>query len=567
MPHLTRLVRTTGVSLPTLALPLLIAACGSDPAPAPSLAPPPRLAVLIVVDQMRGDYLERFRPLWKGGFRRLLDEGLVFTNAEHDHACTQTAPGHATIATGVHPSRSGIIGNAWYDRDTGGVVASVEDPEVKTVPGGAKGSSPRRLEASGIADWLHERHPDALVTAVSAKDRSAILLGGRDPHSEVFWHDETTGLFVTSTWYRPDPPPWVAAFNAPRPGDAYRDRVWDLFHPDTAVYALSNPDDSPGENDKEPVFPHRTPDVRRGDAAYFANLEGTPWMDEILLNAARAALDARPFGRDDVPDLLAVSLTTTDVVGHKYGPNSREMQDQLLRLDAVLGRFLDDLSARFGRDGVVVALTGDHGVLPLPEDLRTRGFPGRRIAGDVNRDLEIVERELAAAHGEGDYFVVSNYQDLVLHRALLREKHLDPDRIAEDLAARLRSFDWIRAAYTRKELLASPETPGDDRTLFKHACHPSRSGDVLFQPVEYALLSGAPSGTSHGTVYRYDRHVPIVFWGSVRAGVVERRVRTVDIAPTLARLLRVPPPGGLDGQILPEAMTPPLEGQPSRVAR
>ena len=527
--------------------------CTSSPPPSP-IAPPPRLAILIVVDQMRGDYLERFRPLWKGGFRRLLDEGLVFTNAEHDHACTQTAPGHATISTGVHPGRSGILGNTWYDRDAGANVASVEDANTTLVPGDRKGASPRRLEVPAFADWLRERHPETIVVSLSAKDRSAILLGGRDPRSNVYWHDELTGRFVTSTYYRTAPAPWIDAFNTRRPDDAFRDRVWDLFHPDPAVYALSNPDDAPGENDKDPVFPHRPPPRGRGDAAFYTWLEGTPWMDEILFDAARDALAALPLGRDDVPDLLAVSLTPTDIVGHRFGPNSREMQDQLLRLDAVLGRFLDDLAARFGRDGIVVALTGDHGVLPLPEDLQARGFPGRRIAGDVHRDLETVERELAAAHGEGDYFVVSNYQDLVLHRALLRKKNLDPDRIADDLAARLRSFGWVRGAYTRKELLASPETPGDDRIFAKHACHPVRSGDVLFQPVEYALLSGAPSGTSHGTVYRYDRHVPIVFWGGVPSGVVNRHVRTVDIAPTLARLLRVPPPGGLDGGILPEAV-------------
>lgn len=510
-----------------------LAACATareqaGPPPAAPERERPALVVMVVVDQLSEELLERYEDLFTGGLRRLVDGGRWYTNATHDHAGTSTAPGHATLATGTHPSRHGIVANEWYEEVDGEwlEIENIGDSTVQIVGHPElHGVSPHSLERTALADWLVAAEPSAKVASVSPKDRGAALPGGH-VGGQVWWFDTDAGGFVTSTYYRDRTPPWIDRFHDEVLLPLAADSVWTSRVP-SALLARSDPDTADHEGDEaSPVFPHRF--GQAGERTHFWEwFERTPMLDEATLELARIVVAEEGLGTDDVPDFLNVSLSQTDRVGHDFGPLSREQLDNLLRLDAELGRFFAYLDSVVGPGAWVLGLSADHGVLVTGHDLRV-GAEGRarRWTPQEEAALEAIQAEAARGWREPDA----------------------PERVA----AALRENDWVAEVWTRAEL-EGVFVPADSFALLeRRSLYPGRAREEWSRwGVEMRF---APNfldrelGSGHGTSYWYDRHVPLLFYGpGVPAGRDAARVSTVDFAPTLARLAGIPIPDDLDG--------------------
>ncbi len=491
----------------------------------------PRLAVVVVVDQLATHLLDRYADVFTGGFRRLLDEGYRFPNAVHEHALTETAAGHATLGTGVFPSRHGVVANDWFEPVGGSwrAVYSVSDSTSPIV--GIPligGRSPANLRRDGFADWLAAADPDARILSVSRKDRSAIPLAGRT-RSHVYWMEPVLGRFVTSTYYRAEVPDWVTAFNATMPW-AQGDTLWESTVP-AGVVERARPDSAVYEADGVHVmFPHTWAEA--ADTTPIARniwYSEVPFPDAATLAFAMAGAEALDLGRDDRTDYLAISFSQVDAVGHEYGPTSLEQLDNLLRLDRLLGRLVEFLDARAGEGRWVLALSADHGIMVEPELLAEWGQPARRLSFGALRAMVQAANEGA---GTGD-----------LEEVRAR-------------AARLLEANDIVAAVMTEDLLASTAPADSFVVLYRNSYYPGRMTGALGRSglwirfAEGTLLS-VPRGSSHGTPYLYDRGVPLIFLGAgVEPGASDAMARTVDLAPTLAARLGLPVPDGLDGRVL-----------------
>ncbi len=513
------------------ALLLALAGCAGEPPPPEGT---PRLVLFIVVDQGRADYLERFRPLLTGGLGRLLDESVVFTNVHHEHAITTTAPGHATLSTGLYPSRNGIVNNWWLDRGSGDRVAAVGWPP-----------SPKALDAPALGDWLKSTYPRSKVFAASGKDRGAVLTAGKDADG-AFWTDSKEGRFVSSRYFGWREPDWLDAYHEERFPDRYFGQAWEPL-PEVVEHAQAYGIQALDAGPVEWQFPHPigraspTP----SDGFYSALLGDTPFGDAYLADFAQALIEGEDLGADAYPDILGLAFSALDKVGHDYGPDSPEVLDTLLRLDLTLGELLDFVDRRVGLDHTVVSLSADHGVTPLPEVLAAKGLPARRFDTEETDCFQQVGRRLRERFGEEEWFVTGFYLD----RELISDEGVDPVEI-EDAARRLiEQCPGVERVWTRSEL----ERDGDDgqdpmRRLYVHSFHPERSPDLMLQLEPHTLPVMRSSTTTHGSPYDYDTHVPwLLRLPSGQGGRVDVRVATVDVAPTVARLLGVTPPGGLDG--------------------
>jgi predicted AlkP superfamily pyrophosphatase or phosphodiesterase len=492
----------------------------------------PRLAVMIVVDQFREPYLEYYGDLFTGGFRRLLDQGRLYSRATHDHAVTETAVGHATLATGAYPMHHGIVANEWQERTAKGLVdvSNVDDSTVKIVGSPTlPGVSPHYLMRTGLADWIIAADPRSQVASVSAKDRGAVQPAAH-AKGQVYWFEPRAGRFVTSTYYRDKYPAWADDFTArvlPRLG---RDSVWASTIP-AAALGRASADAVPWELDGvHTSFPHRFVDEGR-PGGYWGWFAATPMLDAATLEYAKTMVTSLGLGRDDAPDFLNVSLSQTDRIGHGYGPLSREQLDNLLRLDRALGEFFTFLDRTVGAGRWVVGLSADHGSLVAPETVWPGEKPGRR--GTVEE-----KAALRAIHDTA---------------ASLEDDPATPARIA----AALRRLPFVADAYTHAQLLnPASGTPVDSfAVLERRALYPGRFGaDFSAYGVEYRLVEGwlgSVRGTGHGTAYWYDRHVPLLFMGpGFAAGRDTTRAATVDFAPTMARAIGVPVPADVDGRVL-----------------
>ena len=341
-------------------------------------SPPPRLILVLAIDQMRFDYVTRFEPLYKGGLRRLIDRGAVFTNARYRHAATETGPGHAVILTGRHPSHSGIVANDWYDAYLGKLVNVVDDPVQTPLGGTGRAASPANALSFTVGDVLKAARPDSKVVAVSLKDRSAILLGGRRADG-VYWYESAAGNFITSSYYGRTTPTWLVEWNNRRMADRYVGARWTRLLPDVALYdQYAGQDAIEGEWDrKDTVFPHAI----RGNprtAVFYDDLRRTPFADNLTLDVALEAMKAHHVGEDATTDIVAIGFAATDIIGHTYGPDSHESLDQLLRLDLVLDTLFASVDKEIGLANTLVVLTADHGVAPLVENLQAKGLGAQR---------------------------------------------------------------------------------------------------------------------------------------------------------------------------------------------
>lgn len=512
-----------------------------------------RLVVLLVVDQMRTDYLTRWSEAYSAGVSRLLTNGAVFLNAHHDHAATVTATGHATISTGSIPAHHGIVGNSFYDRKSGTVVHSVHD-DATTIVGKPSegGSSPLRLLRSTMGDWLKEVSPQSKVYSLALKDRPAVLMGGR--HSDgVYWYDDETGDFVTSTFYTESLPDWVSEFNRSGAKDIWRDSLWTKVKPTLAYQGEDIVEAEKGGANS--AFPHRlVAESDPSDAHYYSGLYDSPFGDALLLRFSWKLFNSEQLGADDIPDLLMVSLSAADLVGHGYGPDSHEIEDYYLRLDGQLGAFLDSLDARVGAGNYLLVFTSDHGVCPLPELAVNQGMsdarrvPPAEFRSDVGNALLGTFADcydaasLLKPYGSG--FMVDS--------TIAFECGLSIAEVEYQAAAAIAELDYVADVFTFAQL---QDTAADDRShanLFRNTFHPERAFDLEVDFKEGVLMTSYPSGTSHGAAYHYDTDVPIIVFGAgIPPGMYADSVRTVDIAPTIADVLRITPDSDVDGEVLP----------------
>ncbi len=499
----------------------------------------PKLIVLIVVDQFRYDYLTRFRSEYTGGIERLMRQGAVFTNAHLEHFPTVTAVGHATVLTGATPSLSGIVANEWYDRDSGRRVTSVGDAEMKPVGAASgEGASPRRLLVSTVADELKMAgRGRPRVIGISFKDRSAILSVGRSADA-AYWFDERSGHFISSTYYMTELPAWVKDFNSSGAVQRYAGAEWKALSGGSLLGKLP----------------------QTAGTSLYAAVERSPFGNELLLAFAEKAVEAEQLGLRDATDVLSVSLSSNDRVGHEAGPDSPEVRDISVRTDQALESFFRFLDKRLGLNNVLIVLTSDHGVAPLPELQAARRMPGGRIS---ERNLRaVVEQALAQRYGAGNWVLDASYGSFYLNNELIGQKGLRPGEVQETAAEALRRVAHVARVYTRAQLEAGRLPMDAVSRRVANGFHVRRSGDVITVLEPYWIF--LQKGTTHGSPYSYDTHLPVIFMGpGIRPGRYHRMVAINDIAPTLATLLDVETPSGSVGRVLEEMLAPP--SVPARV--
>lgn len=481
--------------------------------------------------------LEHYSPAFTGGLRRLLDDGYRFTQASHGHARTATAPGHATLSTGVFPSRHGVVANSWQQRSGFQWVPTyaVADPDApilgfETIEA-LEGRSPKTMLRDGLPDWIAQTDSDARVVSISKKDRAAVPLGGRSSE-HVYWMVPELARFVTSTHYRSGYPGWLRDFNERRMPEIFSADVWesritgafrDLARADTAAYEYDG---------IHTAFPHAVLEEMPDTSWQSKNVwrSDLPYADAAVLDLALVAIEELDLGQGDQVDYLAVSFSATDRVGHQFGPFSPEVFQTLLELDRDLGILLDALDEKVGTGRWVVGFSSDHGVVTMPEYARTLGVDH---ADRVIRDetlAKLTEALSASAVGGGT-----------------------PDALARRLAERVSELEEVAAVYTHHDLTLG--TPADSfAVLYRNSHYPGRAwGELARWGVELRFgeddYVGFPTGTNHESVYYYDRAVPIIFLGGpVQPGVSDDPVYTVDFAPTLAALAGIRVPDDLDGR-------------------
>jgi predicted AlkP superfamily pyrophosphatase or phosphodiesterase len=512
-----------------------------SPAPAAS-ATRPRLVVFVAVDQMRADYLERFKPIFSAGFKRIHEQGAVFTRAFYRHACTETGPGHSVVMSGRSPRSSGIVGNQWYDRTLKARVNVVEDRTVRVVGGVGRAASPANYNAFTVGDMLKAHSPGSKVVGVSFKDRSAILPSGRRADG-AYWYESSNGRFVTSSWYVEEAPRWLDEWNARKLPDGLAGRVWERLLPDASLYVRYAGEDAvDGEWDrKDVVFPHR---IRSAPPAhdFYDDLRRTPFADEILLDFALAAMRGHDLGTDEVTDVLTVSFSATDVIGHTYGADSQEQMDNLLRLDRTLGSLMDAVEERAGKGRVLYALSADHGALPLVEVLKKNGVDARRGSGSEVHEAVVKALEPRYPDAKA-LFADADPLEYVFDREVVARRGLKLEELEAATRDALLATGFIEKVYTQRELMQLP--PGDDPYFDRHqrAFFAPRSGDLIARVKPYVYLGGYVGGSGHGSPHDYDRHVPVVFMGpGVRPGPRDAGTGPEDIAWALGRLLGLPYP-------------------------
>ncbi len=526
-----------------------------------SLAPPPgaradqdpSLVLLVAIDQLRRDRLD---PAMPGGLGRLAREGRVYSEALLDHSATETCPGHVTMLTGRHPGPAGVAANTYVEIETGERTYCVEDhaPDAAVLgvaPDPRSGRSPRKLRVDALGDWMKAADPDTRVFTVAGKDRSAIVLGGRHPDAAYWLRRNEHSGFTTSRYYREALPDWVVAWNAV--GLAERVPAQWLHSSEPAAEAPQRIDGYPGESgNRSRTSPH--PVHARDPTELAANVYNSPFVDDVTLAFAWALIEAEELGgRPAGPDLLAIALAATDTVGHLYGPYSLESRDSLVRLDRGLGEFLEALEERVGPGRLLIALTSDHGVLPLPEWLAETGQLTCPLAGGRESLIPLILWLQWELHWELSPFSfpwpwMDAASQFTVNRALARGREIPVERVVAVAERWLEEQPSVRQAWTREEIL---EGRDEWARLYRNSYVPERSGDltVQFQPTCLPSVKGA--GTTHGSPYDYDRAVPLVFWGAgIPAGAVSGPAATIDIAPTLAGRIGLAVPDGLDGRDL-----------------
>lgn len=534
----------------------------------------PRLVLQITVDQLRGDLVERYSAhIGDGGFRYLLENGVSFINAHHRHANTETIVGHTTLSTGTDPAIHGMVANLWFDRKTGNPFYNVQDPDFPLIGAAGidaaneidptqraattDGRSPRNIISSTLSDEIALHFgPASKIFGVSVKDRGAIAMAGHA--GQAYWFSKAEGRFVTSTFYREDYPAWIAEWDARGKVASYVNQDWTLLH-DSGQYAFADRDDQPWETALPGfgrTFPHNWGPA---DNKYFTTfLTLSPAGDEITVDFAKTLMDSEQMGLDAVTDYLSVSLSSTDYVGHIFGPSSLEAEDNFAHLDRSIADLLAHVDATVGLEHTLIVLSADHGAPEHPDYLATLGIEAGLF------DFQRVDTEPGFVRLQLDFGasreLIQNFSNpyLYLDQELIAQKDLDPVAVEQAVADELRKLPGIAYAVGSTTLRAGtfPKTKITDAVLANF--HSERSGDiyVVFEPHWFvADFDGLTVASAHGSPWTYDTHVPLIFSGpGIVPETVARRVETVDVAPTIAAYLGTKHPSGATGVPLPEAL-------------
>ncbi len=553
----------------------VVVALSSIPAAAQE-TPKPQLAVLVVFDQMRADYLERWRELFvSDGFRRLQFEGAWFSNCDYPYAMTATGPGHASVLSGCSPDVHGIVANNWYDRKAAASVYCASSPRYERVPPLPKKiepnsttreesnaatekkpkgfGAPERMLAPTLGDVVKDAtHGRGKVIALSLKDRSAVLPAGKHPDG-CFWFDK--GQFCTSTYYSDHLPAWVAKFNAERSYDRWFGKTWERLRSDVDYSQYSGPDQMSGEgkgSNQGVTFPHPMGKTTKLGSEYYAALANSPYGNNVLLDLAFRAIEAEKLGRRDAVDLLVISFSSNDLIGHCWGPDSQEVMDVTLRSDLIVRDLLKFLDSEVGKGRYALGVTADHGVCPVPEVARIEGLPGERITplGMIGQAEQYLRKIFDKKAGLKSRWIESAGEGgIYLNRRLIAARSLNLDDVAKELAKWLASRPAIQSAYTQRDLLTA--WPGDAiQNRVRKSFRADRNGDVIAIPKPYRLISSVKYGTTHGTPHPYDTHVPLLAFGpGICPGKKLQAVTPQAIAAILAHAIGVPAPEKAEAQV------------------
>ena len=516
----------------------------------------PKLVVGIVVDQMRYDYLYRYYDKYKeGGLKRLMNEGFNCRNNHYHYALTVTAAGHSAVYTGALPAVNGIIGNDWFDKNTAANVYCTDDKSVATVGSSnvtVGKMSPKNLLTSTVTDQLRiATNFRSKTIGVAIKDRASILPAGHAANG-AYWFDSKTGNFVTSTYYRTDLPTWVQDYNAKKMPSEYLRKGWNTLLP-IEQYTQSTPDDEPWEGTlsgaAKPVFPHELIGTA-GDA--FGVITTSPWGNTMTKEMAIAAIKGENMGKGADTDFLAVSFSTPDRIGHAFGPNSVEQEDNYLNLDREFAELFNFLDSWTGKGNYTVFLTADHGAMDVPAFWQEHKLPaGLMSATDLTRK---VVKSLNDAFGEGEYILAFENYQVYLNNALLKQKKISVADAYQVLRDALLPMEGVADVLNLTDIGRAPLNTYQ-LELYKNNINAKRSGDlqIIVQPGWFAASYG--TGTDHGTPYNYDTHVPFLLYGwGVNKGETLRRTTIADIAPTISALLHILPPSGNVGNPVEEAL-------------
>jgi predicted AlkP superfamily pyrophosphatase or phosphodiesterase len=559
----------------------------SDPIPlaaddTETAAERPRLVVLVVFDQMRGDYLKRWEKHYgQDGFVRLQKEAAWYTNCHYPYAGTLTAAGHASLVTGCPPRKHGIIANYLYDRVTGKDVVAARSERYQPVPAPVgvdvpiPSGAPVRRRSPAVADaLLAATKGRSKVVALSIKDRAAALLAALRA-CLCYWFSTHSGQFGTSTYYSDGLAPWVTSFNRGKPADRWFGKSWERFRPDLDYGRIVGPDDVAGEGagvKQGRVFPHPLDGgATRPARPYYEAMLNSPCGNELLLELAKRAIDAEKLGQHDTPDLLLLSFSSNDLVGHTWGPDSQEVFDITLRSDRIVAELLAHLDLRVGKGRYMLVLSADHGVCPLPEVAKAKGEDAARVSPKLltSKAEEFLNETFNADKPARSFIEAASGLMVYFNQGTLKTLGLEKAKVEQSLAAWLKKQPGVQAAYTHAQLSAGPPKDDPYGASAYLSFDPERSGDVTVLLKPYHLLSSlvfSPKDdtyrTGHGTPYPYDTHVPLLVYGpGIRPGIRAERVSPLSVAAILAHGLGIAPPADSVAPVPPSLLRAKAEGR------
>ena len=535
----------------------------------------PKLILQITVDQLRGDLPTRYyNRLGEGGLRYLLDKGVVFNNAHHAHANTETIVGHVTLATGAHPSEHGMIGNIWFDRSTGVTTYNIEDPNHKLLTEGADVDASTEIDPTQKAASSDGRSPASILTTtfsdelssltagkakvfgISVKDRGAVSMAGHS--GKAFWFSKSTNEFVTSSYYYKKYPQWVVDWNAKKLPEQYSGKAWELMHP-VDTYLFADRDDQEWEFDLAGygrTFPHK---FNTSDNKYYSTyLTVSPAGDELTLEFAKAAINAEQIGSDDITDFLGVSFSATDYIGHFFGTSSLESEDNILRLDRTLANLFAFIDKKIGLDNTLIVLSADHGAPEAPGYLKSMGIPTGYVSPDTWDKKPAIDRIKSKFGIKGKLIEGYDHPYIYLSNEVIGNSKIDLLALEKAIVDELVRFPGVSTAVSSTALARGVVADNYLTRAMTNNYHPKRSGNVyvVFEPGWFINnLDGLSVAVVHGSPWPYDTFVPIIFAGhKLKPQTVSRRVHTVDVAPTLANIVGAKPPSGASGEVLLEVL-------------
>jgi len=515
----------------------------------------PKLIVGIVVDQMRWDFLYRYSNRYSNnGFKRLLQEGFTCENAFIPYTPTVTAAGHACIYTGSVPAINGIVGNAWWDKFQKKSVYCSEDPSVKSVGSNNSNNgkmSPKNMLVTTIGDELRlATNFRSKVIGVALKDRGSILPAGHSANA-AYWYDVNSGNWITSTYYMQELPKWVTDFNASKIVDKYYENGWNTLYP-IETYTQSTADEKAYENKPFGVdqtkFPYQ---LKKFQGNIYSSIATTPFGNSMTFDIAKAALDNEQLGKGTETDMLCISLSSTDYVGHSFGPNSIETEDTYLRLDKDLGDFLNYLDAKVGKGQYTVFLSADHGVAHVPGFMQENKLPGGLFNDtEMQKQLNALTKEKFNV----DKLIVSMYNYQVhLNNPLIDSLKLDKEAIIKTCIQHLEKQEAMAQVFEISEMMETP-LPVKVKNMMANGFFPSRNGEIQMV-LKPGYIDGNKTGTTHGLWAPYDAHIPMVFYGwGIKHGKTNKETYMMDIAPTITALLKIQMPSGSIGNVVEEVM-------------